>query len=51
VPVSQEVLRLVIHGTLHTLGYRHPDSAARTRSDMWRRQERYVAAVARGRSR
>ena len=42
---SEEVLRLVVHGTLHALGYRHPGGRARTRSVMWRRQERYVAAL------
>ncbi len=37
-----ELIRLVVHGTLHVLGYDHPAGAGRTRSDMWRRQERYV---------
>jgi probable rRNA maturation factor len=45
VPVGQELLRLVIHGTLHALGYRHPEGPGRTRSPMWRRQEGYVAAL------
>jgi probable rRNA maturation factor len=45
VPVRQEILRLVIHGTLHALGYAHPEGAGRTRSAMWQRQERYVAAL------
>ncbi len=40
--VREELIRLVVHGTLHVLGYDHPDGPARTRSPMWRRQERYV---------
>jgi probable rRNA maturation factor len=48
VPPSEEVLRLVVHGTLHALGYRHPEGRTRTRSAMWRRQERYVAALRAG---
>lgn len=42
VPVREEIARLVVHGTLHVLGYDHPESAARERSPMWRRQERIV---------
>jgi probable rRNA maturation factor len=45
IPVRQELVRLVIHGTLHVLGYDHPEGAGRTRSAMWRRQERYVKAL------
>lgn len=46
VSLRQEVVRLLVHGTLHVLGYDHPEGDARTRSPMWRRQERYVAALA-----
>ncbi len=46
VPVRQELIRLVVHGVLHILGWEHPEDEARTRSPMWRRQERYVAALA-----
>jgi probable rRNA maturation factor len=46
VPLRQEVIRLVIHGTLHALGHDHPEGRSRTRSSMWRRQERYVEALA-----
>jgi probable rRNA maturation factor len=38
----EELLRLVVHGTLHVLGYDHPDGEERTLSLMWRVQERYV---------
>ena len=41
-PLAQELARLVVHGTLHVLGYDHPAGLGRTRSAMWRRQERYV---------
>jgi len=46
VPLREELIRLVIHGTLHVLGRTHPEGAARARSSMWRRQERYVGALA-----
>lgn len=46
VPVREELIRLVVHGTLHVLGYDHPASDARIRSPMWRRQERYVGRLA-----
>jgi probable rRNA maturation factor len=42
---QEELLRLVVHGTLHTLGYDHPEGATRTESMMWRRQERILARV------
>jgi probable rRNA maturation factor len=44
--VRQELIRLVVHGTLHALGREHPEGDGRTSSAMWRRQERYVAALA-----
>jgi len=46
VGVREELARLVIHGTLHVLGYTHPEDEARLTSPMWRKQERYVAALA-----
>ena len=46
VPVREELIRLVVHGTLHVLGHDHPASEARVRSPMWRRQERYVRRLA-----
>lgn len=45
IPLREELLRLVIHGTLHVLGYDHPEGAGRVRSAMWRRQERYLACL------
>ncbi|HYW51963.1 MAG TPA: rRNA maturation RNase YbeY [Gemmatimonadaceae bacterium] len=49
VPVREELARLVIHGTLHTLGREHPDGDERVGSPMWRAQEKYLrAAVRRG---
>ena len=41
-----ELLRLVVHGTLHVLGYEHPEDASREASPMWRRQERHLEALA-----
>jgi probable rRNA maturation factor len=46
ISVREELIRLVVHGTLHALGRKHPEGPARTRSAMWRRQERYVEALA-----
>ena len=42
VGVREELVRLVVHGVLHALGYDHPDGDARFRSAMWRRQEALV---------
>lgn len=46
VPLRQELVRLVVHGTLHVLGHDHPAGEERTASPMWRRQERYVKQLA-----
>lgn len=46
IPLRQELVRLVVHGTLHALGREHPEGPGRTRSAMWRRQERYVETLA-----
>ena len=40
--MREEIVRLIVHGTLHVLGYDHPESRTRTRSPMWRKQERLV---------
>jgi probable rRNA maturation factor len=42
----EELLRLVIHGTLHLLGHDHPEGAGRTHGAMWRRQEGYLSRLA-----
>lgn len=47
IPTREELIRLLVHGTLHVLGREHPDGAGRLRSAMWRRQERYVRALLR----
>jgi probable rRNA maturation factor len=46
-PLGEELVRLAVHGTLHVLGYDHPDGVGRIRSAMWRRQERYVRRLLR----
>ena len=45
VPLRRELLRLVVHGTLHVLGHDHPAGEERTTSPMWRRQERYLSRL------
>ena len=45
IPEREELVRLIVHGTLHALGHDHPGSDGRTRSAMWRRQERYVRRI------
>ena len=45
IPVREELLRLVIHGTLHVLGHDHPEDRDREQSTMWQRQERYLRAL------
>ena len=44
----EELLRLVVHGVLHVLGYKHPDDGTRTQSPMWELQERYVRVLTGG---
>lgn len=44
-PVREEIARLVVHGTLHAMGYTHPEDESRDASPMWARQERYVARL------
>jgi probable rRNA maturation factor len=39
VELREELLRLVIHGVLHVVGYDHPEGAERLESEMFRRQE------------
>lgn len=40
-----EIVRLVVHGTLHVLGYVHPESEKRLNSPMWVNQEKLVATL------
>lgn len=46
--LKDEVRRLVVHGVLHVLGYDHPEGDGRTKSAMWKVQERYLAGPGAG---
>ncbi|MEQ9400536.1 MAG: rRNA maturation RNase YbeY [Longimicrobiales bacterium] len=48
VDLSEELVRLAVHGTLHVLGHDHPDGPERVDSPMYALQERMVAAVLAG---
>ena len=50
ISTREELLRLVVHGILHVLGYDHPTGASRTRSRMWKLQEQYVRSLMEGRA-
>ena len=45
ITLRSELIRLVVHGTLHTLGHDHPEDASRWRSPMFELQERLVRRV------
>ena len=47
VPLREELARLAIHGTLHVLGYDHPDEEDCSASAMYVLQERLLAEVLR----
>ena len=42
----EELLRLAVHGTLHVLGWDHPEGEDRLESDMFRRQEEILRTLA-----
>lgn len=44
VGVTDELVRVTVHGLLHAVGWDHPDGASREGSPMWRRQESLVSA-------
>ena len=46
--VRRELARLIVHGTLHVVGYDHPDGEERTMSPMWSRQEQLLSRCWRG---
>lgn len=43
-PPRRELARLAVHGTLHVLGFEHPETDRET-SEMWQHQERIVAGL------
>jgi probable rRNA maturation factor len=47
VDLDEEIARLSIHGTLHVLGYDHPEDGDRTKSEMWQLQESILIKVPR----
>jgi probable rRNA maturation factor len=45
IPLEEELVRLVIHGTLHLAGHDHPEGEERFESPMFRVQEEILARV------
>lgn len=45
VGMREELARVIVHGTLHALGYDHEPGEDRVSSDMWRKQEMILADV------
>ncbi len=45
VELREELLRLVVHGGRHVLGYDHPEGPERTESEMFRRQEEILSQI------
>ena len=45
VDLIEEILRLVIHGTLHVVGHDHPDGPDRDSSEMYRLQEELLRSL------
>ena len=48
VGADEEVLRLAVHGTLHVLGYAHPEGDDRAASPMFARQEALLREILSG---
>jgi len=44
-PLTEELVRLAVHGTLHVLGHDHPEGPERLESPMFRLQESLVAEL------
>ncbi|MEQ1856541.1 MAG: rRNA maturation RNase YbeY [Longimicrobiales bacterium] len=42
IPLGHELVRLVVHGTLHVIGHEHPEGEGRMTSPMFVLQERLV---------
>ncbi len=45
VGLGEEIARLAVHGTLHVLGWEHPEGSGRERSPMWQLQEAILLEV------
>lgn len=45
IPLAEELARLAVHGTLHVLGWDHPEGEERDDSPMFRRQEALVRRI------
>ncbi len=45
VELTEEVLRLVIHGVLHVIGYDHPEGPERDSSEMYQLQEELLRGL------
>ncbi|HUP88464.1 MAG TPA: rRNA maturation RNase YbeY [Longimicrobiales bacterium] len=45
VTLQNELARLAIHGTLHVLGFDHPEEDDRTTSEMWSLQEQILKTL------
>lgn len=48
VPLEEELARLAVHGTLHVLGWGHPEGEDRQVSAMWTRQEEILRRILAG---